>query len=75
MWRDGRRLWTSFPPPPAFQGTEHGKRGEDNYRRTLTAAETAVITAREARLDAADQEEAEERRDAYFGFATDPDRA
>jgi len=72
VWREGRRPWTSFPPPPDFCGTERGKRGTKNYRRTLTAAETAVIEAREAHLDESAKGDAEDRRDAYFGFSADP---
>ena len=61
--------WTSFPAPEGFDGEEEGSHAEANYRRTLSAAEQAVIEA----ADAAELEEeiAEEaaRRDRYFRVA------
>ena len=66
VWWEGRRLWTSFPPPPDFCGTERGAPGNAKYRRSLTAAETAVIKSRETRSGASEQRDAEARRDLYF---------
>jgi len=63
--------WTCFPPPEGFDGEEHGKYGDDGYKRTLSPREQAL-------LDADLQEELEEdkaahaaRRDRFFGFAGD----
>ncbi|MEA3017808.1 MAG: hypothetical protein QOI38_2530, partial [Sphingomonadales bacterium] len=63
--------WTIFPPPADFDGVEHGRYGDYNYRRSLTEAEQAVIDAEEAELGRNDDEHA--RRDRYFGFAGDED--
>lgn len=71
VWWEGRRLWTSFPPPPDFCGTERGTLGSAKYRRSLTAAETAVIEARETRSSESEQRDAEARRDLYFDVGRD----
>nr|ALV86772.1 hypothetical protein [uncultured bacterium P8N7] len=61
--------WTSFPPPAGFDGEEQGEFGDDYYKRTLSAAEQALVDAQ------LDEEEAEyrakeiARRDRFFGFA------
>jgi 3-hydroxyacyl-CoA dehydrogenase len=68
LWTDEEgRWWTSFPPPPAFDGEEALDDGR--YRRTLTPAESAALAAR---LEAEAAREAE-RRDAFFGFVPGPD--
>ena len=71
VWLEGRCLWTSFPPPPDFGGTERGTLGTTRYRRSLTEAETAVVEARDAHCDEAEQRDAISRRDLYFGVAQD----
>ena len=71
VWWEGRRLWTSFPPPPDFCGTERGTLGTATYRRSLTEVETAVIESRETRSSETEQRDAEARRDRYFDV--DPD--
>ncbi|HEY5722900.1 MAG TPA: hypothetical protein VIT45_11320 [Allosphingosinicella sp.] len=57
--------WTSFPPPPGFNGAQFD--GDDiGYRRECTLAEIEAIEAARAR----DAAEKERRRDLYFN----PDR-
>jgi hypothetical protein len=63
--------WTIFPPPADFDGVEHGRYGDYGYRRSLTEAEQAVIDADQG--DEASAEDAQARRDRYFGFAADQD--
>lgn len=58
--------WTSFPPPPGFNGRQFDADGEDDYRRECTLAEIAGIEAADARRKA----ELDRRRDLYF----DPDK-
>ncbi|MEA3062939.1 MAG: 3-hydroxyacyl-CoA dehydrogenase, partial [Sphingomonadales bacterium] len=55
--------WTSFPPPPDFDGTE-GTGAWGGYQRTLSARELEVIESEEADELRAE----EERRNLYFGF-------
>ncbi|HYE27946.1 MAG TPA: hypothetical protein VEA61_06915 [Allosphingosinicella sp.] len=64
LWRDrDGAWWTSFPPPPGFQG-EAGDPLNPNFRRRLTEAEERALSAKEtARL-----EEGAAARDAFFGF-------
>lgn len=71
VWEENGRLWTRFPPPAGYRGTQHGSFGDDDYERTLTKAEIAALEPREARRDEAERRDAERCRDAYFGF-TDP---
>jgi hypothetical protein len=53
--------WTSFPPPPGFNGAQFD--GDDiGYRRECTLDEIAAIEAARARSTA----EQERRRDLYF---------
>jgi hypothetical protein len=63
LWRDrDGAWWTSFPPPPGFQGP--GDPLDPHYRRRLTEAEEKAVAARaETRLQAG-----VEARDAFFGF-------
>ena len=72
VWEDNGRLWTRFPPPSGFRGTEQGNYGDEGYCRTLTKAETAALETRDERHDDADREREARRRDRFFGFATDP---
>ncbi|HEY0014387.1 MAG TPA: hypothetical protein VGB79_16210 [Allosphingosinicella sp.] len=70
VWQeDDGRWWTSFPPPEGFCGVDEGTQGEDDYRRTLSAAEEAMVEAEEEeeRQNYIAAEAA--RRDCYFGFA------
>ena len=69
VWKDEDGIWwTEFPPPAGFDGQEEGTLGF-TYRRTLSAAEQAVVDANN------DDDEAEmiawesRRRDIFFGFA------
>ncbi|MEA3039851.1 MAG: 3-hydroxyacyl-CoA dehydrogenase, partial [Sphingomonadales bacterium] len=55
--------WTSFPPPPDFDG-EEGRGEWGGYERTLSARELAVIESEEEE----DRYDEEARRDRYFGF-------
>ncbi len=72
VWEQGRQLWTCFPPPANFCGTEHGDPDDSKYRRTLTEAECAALEAREERRLSNERDQAARRRDDYFGFATGP---
>jgi len=69
VWEDDYGTWwTEFPPPPGFAGEEEGSFGEDDYRRTLSPEEQAVIDSDSAE-DRADELAFEAaRRDRYFGF-------
>lgn len=68
VWEDDEGIWwTEFLPPDDFDGEEQGRFGTDDYCRTLTEAEQAVIDAEAARERAL----AAARRDFYFGFAGD----
>jgi hypothetical protein len=63
--------WTSFPPPPGFEGRQFEPEEEDEddgdgYRRECTPAEIEAIQAVQAR----DEAEKARRRDLYFN----PDR-
>lgn len=79
VWEDGESWWTNFPPPDGYDGEEEGSYGDDEYRRTLSPAEQAVIDADEAeealedaKAKAEARAVAEALRDEYFGFAPDP---
>ncbi|HEX8653952.1 MAG TPA: hypothetical protein VF693_01850 [Allosphingosinicella sp.] len=63
--------WTTFPPPPGFDGVERGCYGDFRYLRSLTEAEQAVIDADLAERRRNDGRHA--RRDRYFGFEGDED--
>ncbi len=70
VWEEEDGLWwTRFPPPEGFDGDEEGAPGELGYRRTLSAAEQAVIDADIEAERAADYERLTARRDRYFEFA------
>ncbi|HEY5720871.1 MAG TPA: hypothetical protein VIT45_00975 [Allosphingosinicella sp.] len=59
--------WTTFPPPPGFEGREVVPEEEgDEYQRECTAAEIEAIEKAQAREEA----EKSRRRDLYFN----PDR-
>ena len=63
--------WTFFPPPEGFDGEEHGQFGDEDYRRTLSPREQAVL---DSDLDDEIEEERAAqaaRRDRFFGFAGD----
>ena len=61
--------WTTFPPPAGFDGEEEGEYGDDDYQRTLTPREQAVMDADEE-AEVEDQRRAGEAlRDSFFGFA------
>jgi hypothetical protein len=64
VWRteDGE-WWTSFPPPPGFEGREFlPEADDDEYQRECTPAEIEAIGASRARTEA----EKARRRDLYF---------
>lgn len=69
VWDEGGLWWTDYPPPSDFDGEEEGSYGEDDYRRTLSPAELAVIESEEAAALAGERALAEGLRDAYFGLA------
>lgn len=72
VWRDeDGDWWTSFPPPPGFEGRqfvpgEEEDGDDDGYRRECTPAEIEAIMTAQAR----DEAEKARRRDLYFN----PDR-
>lgn len=75
VWDNGGTWWTDFPPPEGFDGEEVGQWNGDSYRRTLNAAERAVMDADQAVMDAdvgkawmADLAKAEVARKNCFGF-------
>jgi hypothetical protein len=72
VWEEDEGWWTDYPPPPGFDGEEEGEYGDENYRRTLSAEEQAVIDADVEDERATDRAIGEAQRDAYFGFSTSP---
>ena len=68
VWQSDGLWWTDFPPPEGFDGIEEGEFGDDDYRRTLSDAELAVVEADEAEERTADLAEQSARRDRWFGF-------
>ena len=65
VWADRYgTMWTDYPPPEGFEGTERATYGNANYRRSLTEAEAAAVEAEEDAEYAA----AEAQRDRYFGL-------
>ena len=62
VWEDEGGWWTRFPPPPGFNGRQHGDFGDSDYRRECTLDEIEVAEAPRARRAA----EAARCRDAYF---------
>ncbi|HMJ92987.1 MAG TPA: hypothetical protein VK472_02675 [Allosphingosinicella sp.] len=63
VWAGKEGAWcTSFPPPPGFNGEQHGRFGDRDYRRECTIAEVGEIEAARARA----QEKQALRRDLYF---------
>lgn len=78
LWEGEDGWWTDYPPPDGFDGEEHGRWGDDDYRRPLSPEEQAVIDsdlaeeeAEEAEALAEDRAVAEAQRDEYFGFGPD----
>jgi hypothetical protein len=65
--RDGV-LYVGFPPPPGFEGEEFGTFGQPGYRRTLSAAEQAVIDGDRSEAEREEYEAARAARDFFFGF-------
>jgi hypothetical protein len=61
--------WTIFPPPDGFNGAEHGRPGDGDYRRTLSEAEQACVNRAVAAAEAEELAGAAAERDAVFGFA------
>jgi hypothetical protein len=61
--------WTIFPPPAGFDGEEQGEFGEDDYKRTLSAQEQALVVAELDEQDAQYRAGEAARRDRFFGFA------
>ena len=80
LWEDeDEGCWmTGYPPPQGFDGDEEGEWGEDDYKRTLSAREQAVLDA-DLAVERAEQEaelagelaRARAARDRCFGFAGD----
>ena len=81
IWKDEeeRGCWlTDYPPSASFDGVEEGEWGDEDYKRTLSAAEQeviAVVVANTAASEAAERaaalEGARAARDRMFGFAGD----
>jgi hypothetical protein len=63
--------WTSFPPPAGFDGEEQGEFGDEDYKRSLSPREQAVLDAEYDRDDAEYRARETARRDRFFGFAGD----
>jgi hypothetical protein len=75
VWQEEDGEWvTNFPPPPGFEGDEEGRAADNEYSRSLTPAELAIVEAREEATEAEFHEAGAEARDAYFGF-TPPSQA
>ncbi|HEX8262679.1 MAG TPA: hypothetical protein VF547_07380 [Allosphingosinicella sp.] len=79
LWDEEDGWWTDYPPPPGFEGVEEGSYGDQDYRRSLSPEEQAVIDADLAQEEAEGAEEDAEalaiaaaRRDAFFGFSPEP---
>ena len=68
VWEDEEGWWTSFPPPAGFDGVEEGEPGGLSYRRSLSAAEQAVIDAELADEAGEDERDWHAQRDRFFGF-------
>jgi hypothetical protein len=69
VWKGDDGEWvTNFPPPPGFDGEEEGRAADNDYTRSLTSAELAIVEAREAAKESEFQEVLEPARDAFFGF-------
>jgi hypothetical protein len=63
VWADEEgSWWTRFPPPPGFNGRQHGTLGGPDYRRECTLDETEAAEASEARKAEAEAR----RRDSWF---------
>ena len=69
VWEEDGRLWTGFPPPPGFRGTEDGMFGDALYRRSLTKPERAALVAQDEKDSDRSRVLASLRRDRFFGFA------
>ena len=78
-WKDeDDNVWmTNFAPPPGFEGWEKCKWGGWRYERECTPEEAAVLEANRAAAEAAEREEEDQLRDAWFamlGEGLDTDR-
>jgi hypothetical protein len=69
LWEEDDVIWTSYPPPDDFDGEEDGEWGDEDYCRTLSEAEEAVVRSDGKRARAARIARARAERDSYFGFA------
>lgn len=65
------RWWTSFPPPPGFDGCEHGRYGDYSYKRELSPEEQAAAAAEQAAHAARRERDEAARRDRWFAAAED----
>jgi hypothetical protein len=74
VWEESGGWWTNFPPPPDFDGEEHGRWEDEEYMRECTADENDLLAAaREAQL-AEQRTEEETERDTFFaGLAAELD--
>lgn len=68
VWVSEGRWWTGFPPPAGFDGQEDSRPGRPDYRRTLSAAEQAMVDDDLAAMHAEDLAAEIARRDRWFGF-------
>ena len=68
VWFEDGVWWTFFPPPDGFDGQEEGELGQDDYQRTLTEEEDAVMRARVAAKDEVSLARCCAIRDRYFGL-------
>jgi hypothetical protein len=75
-YNEGLEEWrTDFPPPPGFDGDERGSWGDDDYDRTLTEAELAVVEAEDSLLALARRRAAEARRETWFAICVEDTEA
>jgi len=75
-WDDELDEWrTSFPPPLGFDGDEEGMWDDEDYHRSLTAAEADVADAPRRRDRARRREVELAKRDAWLARGTDAAKA
>ena len=73
VWQEDGEWWTNYPPPAGFGGAEEGEYEDgEEYRRTLSPEEQAVVDSLLAEERAAGRALGEAQRLAhFFGIAAD----
>ena len=70
VWeKDDGSWWTDYPPPAGFDGEQFGDYGEEDYRRTLSPEEQAVVDGDLAAEVAAGLARGEAQRAAFFAIS------